>query len=143
MRPLRLLLGVVLFVSSAAGISEHEIARFKGAPKRLQGTVTDRTGAPIPWTEIEVYNNPAVWDESSLTLVQMRTKQKKIASGSTDESGHFKIRKVQKGLYEVQFTRTGWNTFSVLLNVDPHGEDLCTELRISGGSGENRVKPCR
>jgi hypothetical protein len=145
MRYVAIMFGLLLCTTFARAIWEHEIIRDNGSAKRLEGVVTDYTGAPIPWVEIEVYDHPEVWDEASLSFVAMRAKQKKIASGTTDENGHFKIRHVRKGWYEVQFTRMGWNVLSVLLNVDPHGEKLCTRLRISGGGGsaETRTKPCR
>lgn len=142
MRKMASILGLLLCTSFAIASWEHVIVHHKGTPRRIEGVVTDYTGAPIPWVEVEVYDHPGVWDDGSLTFVEMRAKQRKISSGSTDEKGHFKIRYVKKGSYEVQFMRMGWSTLSLLLKVDPHGEKLCTELRISGGSGENRVKPC-
>jgi hypothetical protein len=142
MRQIAIILGLLAFDSFAVASWEHVIVHHTGAPRRIEGTVTDYTGSQIPWVEIEVYDHPEVWDDASLSVVAMRAKQKKIASGTADENGHFKIGHVRKGSYEVQFMRLGWSTLSVLLNIDPHGEKLCTELRISGGAGENRVTPC-
>lgn len=134
-----------LIATVCGAVVVHEIVR-QGAPvKRLRGTVTDWTGAPILDTQVEVYDNPQVWDDS-LSLVQRRSRQKKIASTVTDDKGRYNIRGVRAGRYEVQFSRGGggWNILSVLLNVDRHGaEGLCVELRMESGAGRGQIKDCK
>ncbi|MGH9515440.1 MAG: carboxypeptidase-like regulatory domain-containing protein [Terriglobales bacterium] len=143
MRRVAIICGLLLCTAFAVASWVHDIVRDAGNPKRLEGVVMDNTGAPIPWVEVEVYDHPELWDEASLSVVAIRVKQKKIASVTADENGHFRIRHLHKGSYEVQFTRMGWSILSVLLKVDPHGEKLCAELQISGGgAGESRVHPC-
>src|SRR4051794_25088340 len=115
MRKMVSILALLFCATFAVASWEHVIVHHKGTPRRVEGVVTDYTGAPIPWVEVEVYDHPEVWDYGSLTLVQMRAKQKKIASATADENGQFKIRHVKKGSYEVQFMRMGWSTLSLLL----------------------------
>lgn len=92
---------------------------------------------------MEVYDNPQVWDDS-LSLVQMRSKQKKIASAVSDDNGRYNIRGIPVGQYEVQFSRMGWNILSVLLKVDGRrAKGLCVELQISSGAGRAQVKDCK
>jgi protocatechuate 3,4-dioxygenase beta subunit len=145
MRVARGVLAYLLLVGVCWSVLPHELVRYDGPAKRLRGRVTDYRGAPIPGVAVEVYDNPQVWSDESLSLVQKRTKQNMVASSVTDEKGTFNVRGVSRGLYEVQFSRMGWNTLSVMLNVDPHSraEELCVELPISGGAGEFKVKSCR
>jgi hypothetical protein len=134
---LRATLLCLFLITACSAREEHEILRYDGPAKCLLGRVTDWTGAPIPGTQIEVYDNPQVWNDDSLTFVQMRAKQKKIASAVTDDKGGFKVRGVREGPYEVQFFRAGWETLSVFMKVDAHAkEGLCVSLQISGGAGE-------
>ncbi len=140
-----LTLSCLLLVTVCWSVLQHEFVRYDGPAKRLRGKVTDYRGAAIPGTEVEIYDNPEVWNDDSLSQARKREKQTMVASSVTDEKGVFNVRGVPKGLYEVQFSRMGWNTLSVVLNVDPHSkaEDLCVELPISGGPGEFKVKSCR
>ena len=142
MRSLKTALICMLLASVCAAVVEHQILKHGGPAKRLRGTVTDWTDAPISDTQVEVYDNPQVWD-GSLSFVQMRSKQKKIASAITDDKGRYYVRDVPAGRYEVQFSRMGWNILSVVLSVDGRkAEGLCVELQISGGAGEPQVKNC-
>ena len=143
MRPLILLLGVLLFVNAASAVWLHEVIHYDGPAKRLRGTVRDYSGAPIPFVGVGVYDHPELWDRHSMSMVERRARQKKIASVTADESGRYKIR-IRKGVYEVEFMRMGWSTVSVILHVDPNGSDLCMELPISGSShGQSKVIECR
>ena len=133
----------LLLCAVCAAVEEHQIVRYGGPAKRLRGTVTDWSGAPIPDTQVEIYDNPQVWD-SSLSFVEVRSKQKKIASAITDDKGRYDIRGVPAGHYEVQFSRMGWNILSVLMEVGgPRAASLCVELQISGGAGRGQVKKCK
>jgi hypothetical protein len=137
------LLVCAILIGHCAATSEHEIVRYKGR-RRLQGKATDFSGAPIPAVDVEIYDRPEVWSDDGLNLNQKRLKQHKVASVVTDEKGRFNLGGVPAGYFEVQFSRPGWNTLSVLLNVDPrlNQPGLCVELRISGNGGEGKVKDC-
>jgi len=130
----------LLLASVSDAVVERQLIKYGGSAKRLRGTVTDWTGAPIPEVQVEVYDNPEVWD-STLSLVEMRSKQKKIGSTMTDDKGRYTIKGVPTGQYEVQFSRMGWNILSVLVNVDDEKtENLCVELQLSGGTRQGQVK---
>jgi hypothetical protein len=57
-RRVSIIFGLLLCTTFAVAIWEHEIVRDRGVPKRIEGAVTDYSGAPIPWVEIEVYDHP-------------------------------------------------------------------------------------
>jgi protocatechuate 3,4-dioxygenase beta subunit len=145
MRPARVAATLLVLVAVCTASLEHQIINFDKPVKHLRGRVTDHTGAPIPDVQVEVYDNPQVWDDDGLTLVQKRAKQRKLASATTDERGAFSIRGIDSGRYEVQFTRMGWNILSVLstLNSRSGADKLCVQLQISGGIGKPDVNSCR
>jgi hypothetical protein len=146
MRVLRIVLACLMFAGVCAGIREHQLVKYDGPAKRLQGKVTDITRSPIPWVNVEVYDHPEVWNDDSLSWSAKRARQKKIASAQTGLKGLFSVGGVSKGVYEVQFSRMGWNILSVVMRVDPEsrGEGLCVELQVSGGGGsEGKVTRCR
>jgi protocatechuate 3,4-dioxygenase beta subunit len=143
MRFVKIVAICLLLATACAAVIEHQIVRSE-SPKHLRGTVTDWTGAPIPDTQVEVYDNPQVWDDDSLSLVQKRSKQKKIASAVADGRGRYSITGIPSGQYEVQFSRMGWNILSVLLKADRRrAKGLCVELEISGGAGQGQIKDCK
>jgi len=143
-RPVLVFLFLVFLVGICWGTLQHELVRYDGPAKRPRGKVTDYRGEPIPGVDVAVYDNPQVWDEESQSSAEKRSKQKMIASAVTGQKGIFNVRGVPKGQYEVEFSRMGWNTLSLVLNIDPRSraEDLCVELPISGGAGEYKVKSC-
>ena len=140
MRAVKTALVCLLLASVSGAVVEHQLIKYGGPAKRLRGTVADWTGAPISDVQVEVYDNPQVWD-STLTLLEMRSKQRKIGSTITDDKGRYNIRGVPAGQYEVQFSRMGWNILSVLVKVDAGmAENFCVELQISGGIRQGRSR---
>ena len=144
MRLIRIALICVFLCSVCAAVIEHTTVTYDKPLKRLRGKVTDYSGAPIPFVQVEVYDNPQVLKDDGLAFDQTRARQKRVAITTTDDHGAFKFGPIPKGDYEVQFSRMGWDILSVLLNTGhpSNTANLCVELRISSGPGENKVKDC-
>lgn len=145
MRVIKALAVCLLCCGVCAAVIEHQFFKHDTPVKRLRGNVSDYVGAPLPSVEVEVYDQPEVWDDDALNFDQRRAKQHKVASATSDDNGVFKINAVPNGQYEVQFSRMGWNPLSVFLTVNHHSgaEKLCIELQISSGPGEGKVKDCK
>ena len=137
MRLLRIGLVGILLVANATAINEFTIQHYKPHVRRLQGVVVDPAGAPIPLAQVTVFDDPEVWSDESLNFEQKRERQKTIAETRADDEGRFSVKKLPKGSYEVEFSRGGFNTLSVIVQIDPseRSEKYCVHLSVSDGPG--------
>ena len=131
-----LLLGNILWAAIV-----HDTVRFEQPIRAIHGRVTN-FGNGIPSVWVDVYNNAQVSLDNSMTPVEKRKRQTKIASVKPKADGEFSIRHLPKGFYEVEFGNHGmggYNVLSVLVNVDPKGTygALCVNLGIEGGGHSN------
>ena len=137
MRVLRIAVIGVLLVANATAIVEQTLQYYKSPVRRIQGRVLDPAGAPIRLADVTVFSNPEVWSDDSLNLRQKRERQKEIAATWGDDDGKFKVKKLPKGSYEVEFSRSGFNVLSVIVQIDPsaQSEKFCVTLAVSGVEG--------
>ena len=141
---LRKVLLTFLLVAVAFGVVVHDTSRYQTPIRRLSGKVIG-FGDVNPDVRVEVYDNAQVWLDNSISVVEKRKQQSRIATTRTDKRGRFEFKGLPKGFYEVEFSREGWDVLSVLLNVEPNGaatDSLCVTLRIEGASGQNSVEKC-
>ena len=140
-------IGVVctLLVAVSPAMNLHKMIWYKSPAKRIQGTIVDLNGEGVYGADVSVYDHPEVWSDDSLNDDQKRAKQTKVATTSTDEDGKFSLRKLPKGAYEIEFNKGGFDTLSVIVEVDPssHAKKFCVELAVSDTSGEPSFKPCK
>jgi hypothetical protein len=77
---------------------------------------------------------------------EKRKRQTRVAAVQPNNKGEFKIPHLPTGFYEVEFGNRGqggYNSLSVLINVDPSGtsDRLCVSLGVEGG-GQSSVTKC-
>ena len=136
MRYLKLAVAYALLVPICLAVQLHEIIPQKVPVRKVAGRVVG-FGPVNPGVTVRVFDKPEVWSDDSITLVQKRQTQKRIASAVTDSSGMFYFPQIQNGSYEVEFSgRAGWNTLSVFVVVGPFGssDQLCVAIgRSSAG----------
>lgn len=135
----------ILLVAVSLALDEHKLMWYKPPVKRIQGEIVAPDGKPIRLADVVVFSNPEVWDDDSLSFQQKRAKQRKVAATRADEDGMFYIKKLAKASYEVEFSRGGFNDFSVIVQVDPaaHSERFCVKLDVSDTSGKPSFQPCK
>jgi hypothetical protein len=133
-----------LLVANSSALDELKLQRYKAPVRRVQGEIMDVTGAPLRLVEITVFNHPEVWANDSLTVRQKRAIQKKLASTSSDEDGSFSLKKLAEGSYEVEFSRSGFNTLSVIVQINSSApsETFCIKLGVSDASDDSSFQPC-
>lgn len=123
----------------------HETVHYSAAIKRISGHVVGY-GNVNPGVQVEVFDNPKVCDDQSLSFNEKRKRQKLIATTSTDAKGRFDTRKIPRGTYEIQFSRDGggWNILSVMVNVDSNGsrDKLCVNLSIEDAGPPSFAEAC-
>jgi len=140
-------IGVIcmLLVAVSAAMNVHKLIWYKSPVKRIQGEIVAIDGKPIRFADVVVFSNPEVWSNDSLNFQQKRAKQRKIAATRADEDGRFYVKKLAKGSYEVEFSRGGFDTLSVIVQVDPvaRSEKFCVELGVSDTSAEPSFQPCK
>jgi hypothetical protein len=135
----------MLLVAASAAANIRGLMKYTSPIRRVQGQIVDAKGAAIRLVDITVFSNPEVWSNDSLNVEQKRAMQRKIAATWTDEDGKFSLKKLAKGSYEVEFSRSGFNTFSVIVQVDPSAqtERFCIKLGVSDTTDEPYFKPCK
>ena len=142
---LRIGLILGLFATSAAAVLVDEVVHYPTPLKRLQGEIVDGSDVPVDHAHIAIFNNPSVEDDDSLTPIERRSRQKQIFETTSDEHGRYKVKKLPKGSYEIEFTGAAMNILSVIVQIDPSAksDNLCVGLRFEGGGGETGTRPCR
>jgi Carboxypeptidase regulatory-like domain len=141
---LRIGLICTLLVTASVATNIHEMRQYKSPVRRVQGEVIDVNGATVSFVDVAVFNNPGVWFDDSLSFEEKRKRQSKIAGATTDDNGRFSLKKLRKGSYELQFTKGGLNTLSVIVQIDPstQPENLCVRMATSGTPEEPLLQPC-
>lgn len=142
-----LMTGIIwmMLASTCAGANIHKLMEYKPPIKRLHGRVIDASGEGILLARITVFSNPEVWSDDSLFFEQKRAKQMRVASTSTDEDGRFSLKRLPSGSYEVEFSKDGFNTFSVIVQVGrpSKSEKFCIKLATSDSPEEPYFQPCK
>ncbi len=135
----------MMLASTCAGANIHKLMEYKPPIKRLHGRVIDASGEGILLARITVFSNPEVWSDDSLFFEQKRAKQMRVASTSTDEDGRFSLKRLPSGSYEVEFSKDGFNTFSVIVQVGrpSKSEKFCIKLATSDSPEEPYFQPCK
>jgi hypothetical protein len=144
MRSLRVAIGWALLAPISFAVVQHTTISIKSPIKRISGRIVDY-GAINPGVNVQIFDNPQVWADSSLSLNEKRNRQTRIASVTTGPDGRFEFRHIPKGSYEIQFSKDGWDLLSALVEVDPTAapDRLCVKLRISDANFEPSIQPCR
>jgi hypothetical protein len=144
MRSLKIGVICALLVAASAAMNIHKLIWYKSAVKRIQGEIVAIDGKPIRLADVVVFSNPEVWSDDSLNFQQKRAKQRKVAATRADEDGSFHVEKLARGSYEVEFSRGGFDTLSVVVQVDPaaRSEKFCVHLGVSDTSAEPSFRPC-
>ena len=96
---------------------------------------------------MDVYDNAQVCLDDSMPPVEQRKRQTKVASVEPNAKGEFSIKRLLKGLYEVEVGNHGgggYHVLSVLVNLDPKGtsDKLCVDLSLEGGDTKSTVANC-
>ncbi|HTC95169.1 MAG TPA: hypothetical protein VK699_17115 [Terriglobales bacterium] len=102
---------------------------------------------PLAALWVDVYNNAQVWLDDSMSMVERRKRQTKVASVELNYKGEFSIKHLPKGFYEVEIGNHGGGGYSdlhVLVNVDPKGTNdrLCVDLGLEVGPADSSVAKC-
>ena len=135
---------LVALLASVCFANVFNVISLKGSIRRISGRVMAH-GTVNPGVDVRVFDHPEVWSEKSLSMVEKRERQSIIASTVTDKKGNFAFRKIGKGSYEVEFSKDGWDTVSVLVVVDPSApsDRICVNMPISEAGGEASAQTCR
>ena len=145
---MRLFVGAAVIFASLVGTCAAAniltVTRYKSPVNRIQGKVVKPNGDPIDLADVTVFSNPEVWSDDSLSMVQKRAKQRRVAATGTDDDGKFSLKRLAKGSYELHFSRDGFNDFSVIVQVDhsAQSQKFCVQLSISDAGGEPSFRPC-
>jgi hypothetical protein len=142
---LRAALPCIFLVTVCVALNERTILQHTEPVNHIKGKVLDPAGDPIFGVEVVVFTHPELWLDESLSTVQRRERQKEVAATTSDENGKFALKRLPKGAYELEFSRGGFNTLSVIVTVDPSApsEKFCVVLSISSGGGEPSFRPCK
>jgi hypothetical protein len=134
-----------LFATSCAALNVHELIQYTPSIKRVQGEIVDPGNKPVDYADISVFNNPGVLLDESLTMEQQRNRQKEVFETRADENGKYSVKKLPKGSYELEFSKPGFDTLSVIVQIDPSGrsDKLCVRMFYSSNSGESEFQPCK
>ena len=143
MRSLKIIALCLLLARACVGVVTHETITYKSSIKKISGRVVG-FGNVNPGTDVQLFDKPEVWADDSLTWNEKRKRQTEIASTVTDSNGKFEFRAVPRGAYEIQFSNSGWNVLSVLVNVEPSGsrDGLCVQMSIDGMGPGPSVQVC-
>ena len=139
-------ISVLFVVTLSFAVVVHDTVRYEHAVRSIRGKVTGY-GQVVPKFWVDVYDNAQVCLDDAMTPVEKRKRQTKVASVQPDAKGEFKVKRLPKGFYEIEFgnrDRGGYNTLSVLINVDAQGtnDKVCVDLGLEGGPGQSTVKRC-
>ena len=108
----------MFLVSLASPVREWVIDVESSPIHRLQGEVKFHDD-PLPDVSIEVYDNGEVILQRDMTFEEMRSRQRLVATTTTDDKGRFKVKRLPPGQYELHFEGEGWNPLSVIVTVVP------------------------
>lgn len=97
---------------------DYHLIKHERPMKCLQGKITDSTGARMENVSVTIFDHPEVWSNPSLSFLQKRMGQHKIAAAVSDARGRFSLKKLPKGAYEVQYEKPGFDPLSVIIRVD-------------------------
>jgi len=136
---------LVFLIGVAFAVIVHDTVRYDKPIRVIRGRMTSN-GATVRYGLVNVYDNAQVSLDGSISPVEQRKRQTKVASVKPNEKGEFKIRRLPKGFYEVEFGNQGqggYKSLSVLVNVDPKGstDGICVNLGVEGG-GQSAVAKC-
>lgn len=136
-----------LFGGVTVAVIVKQTVRYEHPVRAIKGRVT-AVGQVIPVTVwVDVYDNARVCLDDSMPPVEQRKKQTKVASMEPNDKGEFSIKHLPKGFYELEVGNHGggsYHVLSVLVNVDPKGQDdkLCVDLSLEGGNAQSTVVKC-
>jgi len=141
---LRAALTCFFLVTACVALNERTILQHTEPVNHIKGKIVDPAGDPIFGVDIVVFTHPELWLDESLSTVQRRERQTEVATTTSDENGKFALKGLRKGAYELEFSRGGFNTLSVIVTVDSSApsEKFCVVLSISSGGGEPSFSPC-
>jgi hypothetical protein len=137
---------VLFLVGIAYAVVIHDTVRYEHPVRTIRGSVTSLgTVMRVVW--VDVYDNAQVCLNDSLSPVEKRKRQTKIASVEPNDNGEFNIKHLPKGFYEVEFGNHGnggYNILSVLIQIDPKGTKnrLCVNLSQESLGGQSTVARC-
>jgi hypothetical protein len=98
--------GLLLFVSVALAVIEGKTVRFEQPVKAIRGRVT-AFGQVMRVVWVDVYDNAQLCLDDSMSEVERRKRQTKVASVEPNDKGEFRIRHLPKGFYEVEIGNHG------------------------------------
>lgn len=132
----------LLTVCVAADVST--ILQHTEPVSHIKGEVLAPNGDPILGVDIVVLSPPETQLEKSLTPLEKRERQQKVAAAVSDEDGRFVLKRLGKGDYELEFSKGGFSTLYVLVRGDSsaRAEKFCVELSVSDGNGKPSFRPC-
>ena len=135
----------MLLAVSCDAANIQKLVWYKSPIKHVQGTTADPAGAVIGLVDVNVWTNTKVWLDDSLNFLQKRAKQKRVTATSTDENGRFSIERLPKGSYELEFKKSGFDDFSVIIQVDTSApsEKFCVKLYPDAGDNRASFQPCK
>jgi hypothetical protein len=145
MKFLRIALVCLFLVMTCPALDIQELLTYRTPVSRIQGRIVGGTEAIRMNVDVAAFNHPEVWSDARLSFQQKRKKQRKIATAWSDEDGKFALKGLEKGSYEIEFRKSGWNALSVIIQVDPDGESgqLCVKLGIADTSDRSSFQPCK
>jgi hypothetical protein len=137
---------LLLLVGFAVAIVEKQTVRYEHPVRAIRGRVT-AFGQVMRVVWVDVYDNAQVCLDDSLPPVEQRKRQTQVASVEPNDKGEFSIKHLPRGFYEVEVGNRGmggYHVLSVLVNVDPKGENdrLCVDLSLEGGNAHSTVARC-
>jgi hypothetical protein len=136
---------LLFLVGVAFAVIVHDTVRYDKPVRVIRGRMTSN-GAVVIYGWVNVYDNAQVCLDDSISPAEQRKRQTRVVSVKPNEKGEFNIRRLPKGFYEVEFGNQGqggYNSLSVLVNVDPKGntDGICVNLGVEGG-GQSSVAKC-
>ena len=136
---------LLLLVGVAFAVIVHDTVKYDRPVRAIRGDVTGH-GAIVWYAWVDVYDNAQVCLDDSMPPAEKRKRQTRVAAVQPNNKGEFKIPHLPTGFYEVEFGNRGqggYNSLSVLINVDPSGtsDRLCVSLGVEGG-GQSSVTKC-
>ncbi|HYM76316.1 MAG TPA: carboxypeptidase-like regulatory domain-containing protein [Candidatus Dormibacteraeota bacterium] len=144
MRTLKIGVVWILLAVVSHAVNMQKLIWYKSPVKRIQGQIVDASGVAVDLVDVNVWSNPELWSDDSLSPRQKRLRQRKVAASTTDEKGKFSIKKLQNGSYEVEFRKAGFNDFSVIVQVNSAAlsEKFCVTLYPGGATNNASFQPC-
>lgn len=142
-----LISAVLLLVGSVTvAVIVKQTVRYEHPVRAIRGRVT-ALGQVMRVVWVDVYDNAQVCMDDSMSPVEQRKRQTKVASVEPNHKGEFSIKHLPKGFYEVEVGNHGgggYHVLSVLVDVDPTGANdrLCVDLSLEGGNPESTVAKC-